>query len=311
MVNVLEQAQATENRIHSHPLKNSWEQIERQDEVARVLERIQWATRFDVYKCASLYDVAYPGYEGDKDYYLEKGKEGDVLYLGVGTGRVFADLAKKNPRAVGLDISPEMLDLLIKKNPLIRKDQVLEADALTADLEENRFDTVVAPYSFLQCVGDNENVTQLLKNIRRWLKPGGKFHTDTFSPYLIPFTKKGLESSVRSIDDRVRIAIYVLYDHFQQKMKELALIEQQGEQDRVLEMNLHYFFPHEMTALFKNAGLEGPVITGGYKGESFDPTENEIIVYEAMKKAAAVTGGNGVHRVNGNGNGHIHPRLAS
>jgi len=243
----------------SHSLKNSWEQIENQQEVARVLERIQWATKSDVYKCASLYDLAYPGYEGDKDYYLEKGKEGKVLYLGIGTGRIFAPLAEANPDAVGLDISPEMIDLLLRKNPLIAKKQVMQADALTADMGENQFDTIVAPYSFLQCF-DDDDTARLLENIRKWLKPGGKFHTDTFSPYLIPFTKKGLESSVRSIEDRVKIAIYVLYDHFNQKMKELALIERDGEPDRVLEMNLHYYFPHELHAMMQKAGLEAPQI---------------------------------------------------
>lgn len=288
----------------SHSLKHSWEQVYNQQEVACILERIQRAIQFDVYKCPHLYDLVYSGYQGDKDYYLEKGKEGKVLYLGMGTGRIFSSLSEKNPEAVGLDISHEMIDLFQKRNPLIVKEQIMQADALTANLDENQFDTIIAPYSFLQCF-DDEDTTKLLGNIQKWLKPGGKFHTDTFSPYLIPFTKKGLESSVLPIDERVKIAIYVLYDHFSQKMKELALIEEEGKEDRVTEMSLHYYFPRELYAMMQKTGLDVLQIKGGYNGEPFDPTENEVIVYEARKSESS----NGKHYGNGDktsGNGQLH-----
>lgn len=279
----------------------NWDQIESKQEVAKTLQIIQSTARFDVYKCAELYDLAYPGYQGDQDYYLEKGKEGRVLYLGVGTGRIFAPLADKNPNAVGLDISPQMLSLLRQKNPSIRKDQVLEADALHADLGEDHFDSVIAPYSFLQCF-DKEGIAKLLSNVRRMLKPGGKFHTDTFSPFLIPFRKKGLETSVRSVTKETRIAIYVAYNHIMQTMKELAVISKSNEPDRVLEMDMYYYFPHEVTDALREAGFEDAHVIGDYKDELFDATEHEIVAYEAKKPVRL----NGRHKYNGS-NGSISP----
>lgn len=260
----------------------NWDQIENQQEVVHTLEAIQSATRFDVFKSAELYDLAYPGYEGDTDYYLEKGKSGRVLYLGVGTGRLFAPLARRNPNMVGLDVSSEMLELLRRKNPDLRRDQVLEADALSADLGENKFDSVIAPYSFLQYF-DKADMAKLLANVRRALKPGGKFHTDSFSPFLIPFRKKGLETSIRSVGRDTRISIYVIYNHILQTMKELAVISKSSEPDRVLEMNMFYYFPHEVSEALKNAGFEESHVIGDYQDELFDPTEHEIVVYEAIK----------------------------
>lgn len=282
-----------ESVVPSHSPKG-WEQIEDQEDVMRVLEKIKAATRFDVWHCAEQYELAYPGYEGDKQYYLEKGRDGRVLYLGTGTGRIFGEMAKQNPAAIGLDSSQEMIDLLQRRHPHIRNNQVLLADALDAPLAENQFDTVVAPYSFLQVI-EEKQLPQLLQNVRRWLKPEGRFSTDMFSSYLIPFRRKGLETSVRSVSTDTRIAIYVLYDHANQNMTEMAMIDRQGD-EKILEMHLHYYFPHEILTALQKAGFEKVSFAGGYSGEPFDPSENEVLVFEAQKAAAtgrSVSDGNG------------------
>lgn len=266
-----------------------WEQIEDSNEVKRILEDLQNANRFDVYKCAEKYDLAYPGYEGDKDYYVEKTKEGKALYLGVGTGRIFGEMAKNNPSVVGLEKSPQMVDLLFKRYPHLNKNQIILADALEAPLAKNQFDTVVAPYSFLQVINEDQ-VPELLKNVQNWLKPNGRFYTDMFSSYLIPFRKKGIEANIRNINGGTRIAIYVLYDHKNQNMTEMTLINQ-GESSEVLQMNLHYYFPHEISAALQEAGFESHQIVGGYKGEEFDPSENEVFVFEASKLTNAAMNG--------------------
>jgi len=242
-----------------------------------------------VWHCAEQYELAYPGYEGDRDYYLEKGKNGRVLYLGVGTGRIFGKMAEQNPAAVGLDSSPEMLDLLRRKFSRLTDRQLMLADAVNAPLSANQFDTIVAPYSFLQVVKE-EQLAPLLDSVHRWLKPGGRFHTDTFSSFLIPFSKKGLEASIRCIGGETRIAIYVLYDHLRQTMKEMALVSR-GQEEKLLEMNLHYYFPHELEKAMRSAGFDSVNVYGGYHGEPFNPSENEVTVFEARK----------VDRSNGNG----------
>ena len=280
-----------------------WDQIEDPVEVRRILGRIQATTRYDVYQCAELYELAYPGYEGDADYYLKKGGRGRVLYLGVGTGRIFSRLARENPEAIGIDNSPEMLGLLHRRHPQIAAKQAILADAVTAELPEAEFDSVLAPYSFLQVV-EPEAVPRLLQNVRRWLKPGGRFYTDTFSPYLIPFLNRGLEANVRRIGTDTRIAIYVLYDHLRQSMQEMALVCRDGD-ERLLQMDLHYHFPHELLAALEGAGLDNVRVAGGYRGERFDPSQNEVIVYEARRPEGATAG---VPARSGNGRHHPAPR---
>jgi SAM-dependent methyltransferase len=267
-----------------HSPKQSWSVIGNLAAARAVEDRLRRAERFDAYRRPELYDLCYPGYPGDASYYLRKGQTGAVLYLGVGTGRIFAPLAGANPEAVGLELSAEMAECVVRSWPALRG-RVLRADAAAADLGAGRFDAVFAPYSFLQCL-DEASARAVVYNACRWLKPGGILCADTFSPYLIPFAIPGLEASVRIVGG-ARVAIYVRYDHLPQRLTEHALVERAGAADCVLEMHLRYYFPGELSALFVDAGFEPPRVFGGYAGEPFDPVANEVLVYEARKPGAA------------------------
>lgn len=264
-------------------LIDCWGYLEDEVEIKRVLSDIENADHFEVYKNAQLYDLAYPGYKNDKEYYMQKGGSGDVLYLGIGTGRIFADLARKNHRAVGLDVSNEMMEVLISKYPNITKDQLILADALKANFEEGVFDSIIAPYSFLQCIGDEKNVLQLMTNVHRWLKPSGKFYTDIFSTYLIPFRKKGVECGQFILGKKTSVSIYITYNHIEQSMTENALFLTPNERSKVSRMDLHYFFPRELKSFFEKVGFNNVAIRGGYNSEPFSPQNNEIIVFELTK----------------------------
>jgi SAM-dependent methyltransferase len=252
--------------------------------ITKVLAQLQQATRLDVFTRPDLYELAYPGYAGDAEFYRQKGREGRVVYLGVGTGRMFAPLAAENPAAIGIERSPQMRTLFQQRHSALAPGRVLLADAATAELPDESVDTVLAPYSFLQVV-DPSSLPRLLENIHRWLKPGGRLYADTFSPYLIPFRQAGIEFNIRQVSEQVRISIYALYDHLAQSMRELALIDTGGQQ-QVLEMNLGYYFPRELTAALEAAGFAAVQVHGGYQGEPVDTLESEVLVYEATKPCA-------------------------
>ncbi len=95
---------------------SDWEQIDDDREVERVLGRLRDTTRTAVYECPELYELAYPGYPGDREYYLSKTQAGDVLYLGVGTGRIFLPMAAQNPHALGVESSSDMCRVLSAGN---------------------------------------------------------------------------------------------------------------------------------------------------------------------------------------------------
>jgi SAM-dependent methyltransferase len=271
----------TATHTSSGTFAGSWRQIEDEREVAQTLAHLQRARRDPVYLSPELYDLAYPGYPGDRDFYLTRAKTGRVLYLGVGTGRIFKPLARLNRQTIGVESSPAMWEVLRGHCPELA-DRVQRCDAAAAQIPANSLDTVIAPYSFLQVVG-RTRLPELLTRVHAWLKPGGGFLTDTFSPYLIPFRGRGLEASAWRAQEGTKVSIYVQYDHFAQQMQELALIERPDCPACVLEMRLDYCFPVELVAFLRSAQFEAVNVFGGFAGEPFEPATNSVLVYEAIK----------------------------
>ncbi len=269
----------------------NWGQIVDPGKIADVLERLSGMVRYNVYSCPEEYDLTYPGYAGDLQYYIDRTRRGATLCLGIGTGRDFSKIAEANPDTVGIDCSPQMIELLRRKHPNIRDGQIKLSDAADErSFDAEQFDTVIGPYSFLQVVG-REHMQQVLNNIHHWLKPGGVLYTDTFNPYLIPFHKLGLETSIREIGIETRIAIYVLYDHLIQHMQELVVVSRNGD-EKLISMDLAYYFPSEMVSAIKQAGFSTVEVHGGYQDEPFDAAQNEVLVYEARKQSDPSGNGN-------------------
>lgn len=258
-----------------------WGQIEDPSEVHQVEEMIREAQPLDVYTQAELYDAAYPGYPGDKDFYVEYGRQGSVLYLGSGSGRIFGPIAESNPNAVGVDISSEMVTLMKQKFPGAAKNTVLLGDASTLEYPNDTYDVVMAPYSFLQVIPE-ESLERMLQSIRSTLKPGGRFVTDTFSSHIIPFRRPGIETMKFSPRENIQIQLFITYNHIQQTMREIAVVDD-GATRRATEMHLQYYFPRELARMLKEAGLTPTSINGDYSSEPFDPARHDIVVYEAER----------------------------
>lgn len=228
-----------------------------------------------------MYELAYPGYPGDASFYIARGRSGRVLYLGVGTGRIFGPLANLNQNAFGVESSEEMHRLFRRRYPN-HADLIFNCDACDLSSVGDCFDTILAPYSFLQVVG-RERLPDLLLSACNRLKAGGVFITDMFSPYTIPFRETGIETNICHSTADVRITIHITYDHLTQKMHELATLERDGEPSRVLDMRLDYFFPFEVTSALFAAGFATVEVMGGYGNSLFDPATNQVLVYEAVK----------------------------
>ena len=265
--------------MQSHRSVDRWEQLEFPHEIEQIVSQADCKIQGDIFRCAEMYNLAYPGYDGDRAFYLAKAKCGRVLYLGIGSGRIFADIARLNHAAVGIEKSSEMIDCFRLRHPGVIESQILLGDVLTADLGESLFDCVLGPYSFLQVL-PNADVPVVLKKIKTALKVNGAFITDTFSPYLIPFRHSGPEVSTKSANPDFRISIYISYDHLKQEMREYAVFDDHGRKS-VTEMCLHYYFPRELEAMIQDAGFKSCSISGGYCGEAFNPATNDVIVFEA------------------------------
>ena len=137
-------------------------------------------------RIAGEYD-AYVGYA--ERYLLGEGRHwvcrqalGDVLEIGVGTGRNLP-YYPGHVRLTGIDLNPAMLDIARRRAAdLGREVELRLGDAQALDLPDSQFDTVVATLALSSIPDDHSAVTE----VRRVLRPGGRFIVLDFarSPHL-------------------------------------------------------------------------------------------------------------------------------
>ncbi|NMB48588.1 class I SAM-dependent methyltransferase [Candidatus Kuenenbacteria bacterium] len=89
-----------------------------------------------------------------------------ILDVGAGTGRLSLRLTEKGADVTALDISPEILKILSKKNKNI---QTIVADAESLPLPDNSFDIVVAAFLIVHL----KEPKYFFAEAYRVLKPGG------------------------------------------------------------------------------------------------------------------------------------------
>lgn len=105
----------------------------------------------------------------------------NVLDIGCGTGRHWAELYKHNPaKLTGIDSSEEMLEKLKKKFP--SADVILSINNSLESFEDNSFDIIISTLT----TGHVKEIEKYFKEWNRVLKPTGQiimtdFHPDAFA----------------------------------------------------------------------------------------------------------------------------------
>jgi SAM-dependent methyltransferase len=143
-------------------------------------------------KSAQFYD--YFDTKGNAGFYVQLAREteGNILELGVGTGRVLFELAKLKRDCVGIDNSPEMLQEAKRKRrndypELSGRARFIIADMLTLDLGE-KFGFVCAPSGGIQ--GESaDDIRGIFRRTSQHLQPAGIFAFDIMSPCALKQTK--------------------------------------------------------------------------------------------------------------------------
>lgn len=127
---------------------------------------------------AETYDVWMSDWSGEIDFYRElvtkevKSKEGSVLDVACGTGRIGLRLAKEGTFVVGLDRSPEMLVIARQKSVNVDCISWVEADMRSFKLDKI-FDLVMIPSHSFQNLNNADDQVSCIECTWCHLKPGG------------------------------------------------------------------------------------------------------------------------------------------
>jgi ubiquinone/menaquinone biosynthesis C-methylase UbiE len=127
---------------------------------------------------AETYDVSVPDWPGELDFYrslvdqVVNANRGAILEIACGTGRVAIRLAQSGANVVGLDHSPEMLEVARQKSIDLQTMRWIEADMRSFELAET-FGLVIIPGHAFQNLNTPEDQAACLVCIKRHLNPGG------------------------------------------------------------------------------------------------------------------------------------------
>jgi SAM-dependent methyltransferase len=135
---------------------------------------------------ARLYDPWSVSVTEDVDFYVEEARAaaGDVVELGVGTGRIAVPIAAAGIRVIGVDSSPGMLDVCAERGREAGVSELLDlrlGDLRSPPVSE-RVPLVLCPFrSFLHLLTEADRRSGLAATFRM-LVPGGRFVFDVFAP---------------------------------------------------------------------------------------------------------------------------------
>jgi SAM-dependent methyltransferase len=126
---------------------------------------------------AQTYDAWVPDWPGELDFYRELAAGalrggGAVLEIACGTGRIAARLAREGVPIVGLDRSPEMLQVAREKTLGLANVRWVQADMRSFDLGAT-FGLVIIPGHSFQHLNTPQDQVACLECIVRHLRPDG------------------------------------------------------------------------------------------------------------------------------------------
>ncbi len=98
----------------------------------------------------------------------------DILDLGCGTGNLSLFFARKGYNLLGIDLSPQMIELALAKI----KDEDMPIDFLVQDIRDlnlsgKQFDTVISTCDVLNYILTYNELSAVFEGVHKVLKPGG------------------------------------------------------------------------------------------------------------------------------------------
>ncbi|WP_172196605.1 class I SAM-dependent methyltransferase [Saccharibacillus qingshengii] len=197
-----------------------------------------------------------------------------VLDLCCGMGRHSLSLAEKGYDVTGMDLSEVLLDEA-KKEPEADRIRWVQGDMRELPFADGEFDAVVNLFtSFGYFEQDDEHI-RVLKEIRRVLRPGGRFIIDFMNP---PYVQRHLKPYTEREDDGLKIEERrKIEDGFVKKhitiLPEQAGNGQRREYDERVKLYTREAFAH----LLAQAELELGEVRGSYDEKHYEKESPRMI----------------------------------
>jgi SAM-dependent methyltransferase len=213
---------------------------------------------------AHLYDVdmAQNMRFADVDFYarIAQSKNGRVLELGCGNGRILLDLASRGIDVVGVDRSQRMLAELFRK----ASERRLPVRACAMDVRRLgfavRFDVVLCPYSLVTYMSDEDDAARMLEEVKCVLAPDGIVVVDAFIRRDVAASRDYVRDYERPFGERSLVRskrITRLSERVNRIERRYEIVSADGTIDERIDTceDIRVYAPSELTALLETCGL--------------------------------------------------------
>ena len=201
---------------------------------------------------------------------------GPVLELGVGTGRVAIEVARRGPTVVGVDIVPEMLrELEAKRGDL--PVETVHADMTTVRLDR-RFTLVYLVDSSLFHVTEQDSQVECLRNAARHLVDGGAIVVESIVPWADLLRERRQLYLANMSDDRVDVTAITTDTAVQTMMFQEVTLRRDGT--RLLPVFERYCWPSELDLMARLAGMRQEIRYENFARAAYTRrSRNQVSVY--------------------------------
>lgn len=239
-----------------------------------------------------IYDQYNHGrHELEYGFYLSelKNREGPVLELGCGTGMILLKMLEEDIDIFGIDISSEMLNVLIekaiKKGYLDIEKRVKQSNMVDLNYDFKFSDVIIPARSFLHLTKQDEQIN-CLRNIYNHLNDRGRLLLNFFNPNLSALIKyiksndefKYYNTFNDSTNKSRKIKLYFkqmnnISDQIQDIKWKFKLDGKESESN----MKIRWIYKEEFKLLLRLAGFNKWQLYGDFDKNSFNNESNEMV----------------------------------
>ncbi|MBN1285404.1 MAG: class I SAM-dependent methyltransferase [Anaerolineae bacterium] len=246
---------------------------------------------------AQLYDRYVPDWPGEIDFYRELATQAQmrdeaVFEVACGTGRIAVRLAQEGVKIIGLDLSPDMLEIAKRKSSGMTNVRWVEGDMRSFELSE-QFGLAIIPGHAFQNLLTPEDQMACLTCMRRHLRPGGLLvvhldHQDMgwlgdISAGKAGVFEQGDELTHPQTGGRFRSSYAWSYERATQTAILMRVWEQISEAGDIINrvesgpIHLHCVFRYEMEHLARRAGFEIDAVCGDFLRNKLQAQSSEMV----------------------------------
>lgn len=237
---------------------------------------------------ARFYDIIYGKIRSgvDYEYYLRQilNRKGNILEIGVGTGRLFISALEKGADIYGIDVSPSMVQILRMKLKDEYHNRVFVKDITELNLGL-KFDLIIAPFRTFMHILDTDLQLKALNNIYDHLETNGTFIFDVFVPDLAMLLN-GVDEIVDFEGEyekgRKLKRIYSMSSDLTSQTSNILFRfewdEEDGQKSAEWRTVMRYYFRYELENLVRLSKLRLVNIYGDFNESELGPESKDFVV---------------------------------